>query len=204
MIICPDIIQGSLEWFTLKAGIPSAGSFDKIITTKGEPSKQRQKYLYQLAGETITGQKESTYQNQNMINGTERESLSRMVFEMMHEVERQEVGFVFKDERKDRGVSPDGLVVGKREGLEMKNPLMSTHIDYLLRKKLPTDYFCQVQGGLYVTGYEAWWFTSMYFGLPPFILRVERDEKFIEILSREMDAFCQELDETVKKLRAMQ
>jgi len=204
MIIIDDISQGSSEWFQLKAGVPSAGSFDKIITTKGEPSKQRQKYLYQLAGETITGQKESTYQNQNMLNGTERETTSRMVFEMLHEVEVQEVGFVFYDERKDRGASPDGLIVDRREGLEMKNPIMSTHIDYLLRGKLPTDYICQVQGSLYVTGYDAWWFSSMYVGLPPLILRVERDEKFIGVLSREMDAFCQELAEVVTRLRAMQ
>jgi hypothetical protein len=205
MIICDSsIIQGSDEWFAIKAGVPSAGSFDKIITSNGERSKQREKYLYQLAGERITGYRESTYSNQNMQNGTDREPICRMVFEMLMEVEIQEVGFVFFDERKDRGASPDGLIVGRKEGFEMKNPLISTHIGYLLRGKLPADYYAQVHGNMYITGYDAWHFMSFVENMPPFILKIERDEKFIVRLNSELDSFCQELNEITAKLKAFQ
>jgi hypothetical protein len=203
MIVETEIKQGSPEWFAIKTGVPSAGSFDKIITSTGQISKQREKYLYQLAGERITGYREPTYSNQNMQNGTDREPLCRMVFEMMTEQEVQEVGFVWYDERRDRGASPDGLVVGKREGFEMKNPLMSTHVSYLLKGELPTDYKIQVHGSMYVTGYEAWNFMSYFEGLPPFILKVERDENLIGQMSAAMDEFCDELSYITEKINKM-
>ena len=122
MIIESEITQGSPEWFALKCGIPSAGSFDKIITTKGEPSKQREKYLYQLAGEKISGRRDDTYQNQNMLNGTEREATSRMIFSMLQECEVQEVGFVFYDARRDRGGFAGRVTCWQKRGLRDEKP----------------------------------------------------------------------------------
>jgi hypothetical protein len=201
MIIIDDIEQGSDAWFREKAGKPGASSFDRIVTTKGEPSKSRTDYLYQLAGEAMIGRQEEGYTNFAMQQGVERESESRALFEMLQGVTIRKVGLVYRDEGRAVLCSPDGLLDGC--GLEMKNPLLKTHVKYLLNGTLPTDYFQQVHGSMYVTGFDRWFFMSNYPGLPPFIIEVKRDKRFIEKLSVEMDKFVYDLAALVAKLRGM-
>ena len=195
-----DTTQGSPEWFAEKAGKPGASSFDKIITTTGQPSKQAQGYLYQLAAEAITGQVEQGYQSSAMTQGIEREAESRTLYELINGVEVQQVGFVYADEQKMYGCSPDGIV-NDEWGLELKNVLPKTQVAYLLNGGLPSDYFCQVQGSLLVTGFDRWDFFTYSPGLDPFQLSVERDEKFIAKLKEQLEKFCFELAMIVKKLR---
>ena len=64
-----DIEQRTQEWHDARRGIPTSSNFDKIITTKGEPSKQATKYMYRLAGERVSGISEEQYQNGNMQRG---------------------------------------------------------------------------------------------------------------------------------------
>lgn len=201
MIIADDIIQGEPEWFAIKAGIPSAGSFDKIITTRGEPSKQREDYLLQLAGEYLIGKQEEGYTNYHMTRGIEVEIEARQYFELVHGVEVQQVGFVYKDERKNIGCSPDGLILSEETGLEIKSPMLRTHIKYLLAGKLPTDYVQQVQGCMYVTGFKTWHFLSYFPGMAPLDIIVERDDDFCCKLENELIKFLKQLDETIEKLK---
>lgn len=200
-MIVIDCEQMSEQWFAEKAGKPSASNFDKIITTKGEPSKMAKKYLYQLAGESITGLKTESYQNAAMLRGIELEPQARSLFEMIHDVEVKQVGLCYPDEQKKYLCSPDGLL--EDAGLEIKCPEIHTHVSYLIEGKLPTDYFQQVQGGMAVTGLPFWHFMSYFPGLPPFIIKVERDDAFISKLKTELDVFCFDLVTTVKKLKEM-
>lgn len=193
-----ECVQNSPEWFAARLGKPSASNFDQIITTKGEPSKQRTKYLYRLAGERVAGKAEETYQNANMLCGVEMEKEARELYQIMTDEEVVQVGFCTDDEGK-YGASPDSLV-GDKGGLEIKCPLMSTHVGYLIEGTLPTDYFTQVQGNLLVTGREWWIFESYYPAIKPFIIKVERDEKFIKALKIELEIFVQELETIVKKI----
>ena len=172
-----NCVQGTPEWFQARCGIPSASNFDKIITTKSEPSKQAEKYLYKLAGERVSKTIEESYQNGAMLRGTEMEDEARKLYELVTDNVVEKVGFCVTDD--DRaGCSPDGLI-GTDGGMEIKCPNMATHVGYLIDGKLPTDYFQQVQGGLYVTGRKWWDFVSYFPAIKPFIIRVERDEKFI-------------------------
>jgi hypothetical protein len=199
-IIITDFEQGSEDWFAAKAGSPGASSIDKIITTTGARSKQRDDFMYQLAGERICGKCEETFQSLAMQKGIEREAAARSFFELVQGVEVKKVGIVFKDEWKLCHCSPDGLI-GDNAGLEQKNPMMKTHVKYLLAGKLPTDYFSQCQMSLYVTEREKWWFMSAYEGLPPLILEVRRDEAFIKKLEVELNEFNGELLAMVEKLK---
>ncbi len=194
-IIIENVVQGSEEWHRLRVGSVGASSIDKIITTKGEPSKQRTEYMMTLAAERITGKQEVGYLTQAMVNG---EAEARSLFEMLLGVDVQQVGLVYTDD-KSCHCSPDGLI-GETEGLEIKNPISKTHIKYLLDGKAPTEYFCQLQFSLYVTGREIWHFMSHYPGIKPFIISCFRDEKWIEKCDKELKAFNQELDEMVKRL----
>jgi len=201
-MIISDCIQLSKEWFREKAGVPSASNFDKIVTSKGEPSKQSVKYLYQLAGENIVGLKTETYQNEAMKRGVVLEAEARNLFAMVHDVSVRQVGLIYKDARKTCLCSPDGII-GEEAGLEIKCPLIHTHVSYLLKGELPTDYIQQVQGSMMVTGFSSWWFESYFPGLPPLILKIERDNIFIEKLEKELNRFVEDLAITIKKLKGM-
>jgi len=195
--------QNSPEWFSLRAGIPGASSFDQIFTAKTlKPSASRIKLLYQLAGERIIKSKPETYSSYYMKRGIELEPQARDVFSMLKEIDVNQVGYCYYDERKDRGCSPDGLI-GEVSGLELKCPSLSVHVGYLMKKDLPSDYFQQVQGSLYITGYEYWYFMSYHPGIKPLIIKVYRDEKFISLLHAELESFCLELNELTEKLRAI-
>ena len=80
-----DVEQGSPEWFAVKCGIPSASNFDKLLMIDGKPSKQRTKYLYQLAGETVTGIAEDAYHYQSsaMLRGIEIEAEARQMYQLI-------------------------------------------------------------------------------------------------------------------------
>ena len=192
-----DCVQGSPEWHAAKCGVPSASNFDKLLTADGKVSKQRTKYLYRLAGETITGIPENGYQSEAMLRGQELEAEARELYQLITGQEVKQVGFC---QENGYGCSPDGLV-GKDGLVEIKCPNMATHIGYLLEDKLPIEYFQQLQGQLFVTGRKWVDFFSYYPGLRPFPFRVERDEKFLKALEVELKTFCKELKEVVKRIK---
>ena len=197
-----NVPQLSEEWVNLKTGVPSASNFDKIVTSKGEPSKQFEKYLYQLAGERITGVKEETHQSSAMARGVEMETEAKALFSMIKGADVEEVGLCYPDEDKRYLCSPDGILASS-QGLEIKCPLLHTQVKYLLDNKLPTDYVQQVQGSMLVTGFQSWYFMSYYPGMPPLVIEVLRDDGFCAKLKVELDMFCTKLDELETKLRRL-
>lgn len=199
-MIIVNVEQGSEAWFSLKAGVPSASSFDKIVTTKGASSKQREKYMYKLAGEKIIGKCEETYKNDIMQRGIDMEAEARALYEMDSGMTVKTVGVCYPNEKKEYLCSPDGLI-GKIGGLEIKCPIISTHVSYLLNGTLPSDYFQQIQGSMLVTGRKWWDFMSYYPGMKPLIIRVERDEAFISSLKIELAAFCAELPKITERIK---
>lgn len=199
-IINSEIIQGTPEWFSEKAGCPSSSNMSKIITTTGKVSSQRKGYLFELAAERITGEPTQTFQSDVMSEGIRREQESRGLYELIHGVAVEQVGMIYPDENKRFLCSPDGLV-NREYGLELKNVLPKTQAKYLYNDKLPTEYFIQVQASLFISGYDRWDFCSYSPGLPPLIIKVERDEAFIQKLSEELYKFCKELDEIERKLK---
>ncbi len=200
-IIIDSFTQKSPEWYAARAGNPGASSISKIITSTGQISKQREDYLFQLAGEKITGQCEESFCSQAMLNGIAREDTARSLFEMVYGVEVRQVGIVYKDEWKLFHCSPDGLPGDSV--LELKCPMLKTHVRYLLDGKLPTDYFGQVQMSLYVTERELCYFMSHYDGMPPFILEVRRDEAYISKLATALNEFTADLIRLVERLKAL-
>ena len=194
-----ECVQKTPEWYSARCGMPTASSFDKIITSEGKQSKQRTKYIYQVAGESITGVPEETYQSGAMLRGVEMEAEARAYYSLVNDTDIQQVGFCISEDIQC-GASPDGLI-GERGLIEIKCPNLATHVGYLLEGKLPTDYFQQVHGELFVTDRDWCDFVSYYPGIRPFILRVKRDDVFIEQLSKELKLFCQELNLVIGKIK---
>ena len=203
-VIVDDIEQGTELWRKLKAGIPSGTGFSKIVTLKGDLVKNWRTYLYKVTAEAIDGPKEQGKLSNDMLRGIELEGEARKYYEFEEEVDVVCVGFIFADETRRYGVSPDGLV-GENGLIEIKCPTLPIHIKYIDEAKLPNDYFQQVQGQLMVSDREWVDFFSYYpdADVPNFKLRVYRDEIFIEKLRAELEIFVEELDKLVEKLRAM-
>jgi hypothetical protein len=206
-MIISDCVQLSPEWFTEHAGIPGASSMDKIITSTGKRSTQRKDYLYKLAAESLLGVRETGYTNPTMDEGTAREEESRDYFSFITDMDVHQVGMCYKDEQKKYLCSPDGLIKNKTSfalwdyGLEMKNPLAKTHVEYLDKGVLPTKYFVQVQASLFITGLELWYFMSYYPGLDPLIIKVYPDLEFHKLLEKELNIFCAELAQLIGRLK---
>jgi len=200
MIVDRETVQGTEEWHMLRIGSPGMSSLDKIITSTGKKSTQRQSYLYQMAGEKLLGAKEESYSNATMARGIELEPKARQLFTLMTGNKVEEVGMVYRDELKLFHASPDGLLIGEDAGVEIKCPLLSTHIEYLAKGTLPTKYRCQVQGSMAVCGFDHWHFMSFYPGIKPLILKVERDEKFCSLILEALEEFCFDVNQLVKKL----
>lgn len=194
-----DCEQGSEQWFKVRTGIPSASNFDKIITTEGKPSKQKEKYLYTVAGEKVSGIKEDTYQSFAMQQGVIKEEEARNYYKMLYDVEVQKVGFCVSDDG-TYGCSPDGLI-GKDGGLEIKCPLIYTHVGYMIKGELLKDYYQQAQGSLFVTGRKWWDIMSYYAGLKPVIIRVLPDKAFHKALEVELEIFTKELNALIERIK---
>jgi hypothetical protein len=193
---CP---QYSEEWYKIHCGVPTSSEFDNIITSKGEPSKQREKYLYRLAGERIAKRSEATYQSEAMLRGKELEDEARKYYSFAKGIKVTQVGFCLQ-EKPGYGCSPDGIC-GKDGLLEIKSPLISTHIKYLINNRLPVEYFVQTQGQLLVTGKKWVDFTSYCMGIRTLIIRVKPDKVFQVKLKKELEKFCLDLDKLTRRLR---
>jgi len=199
--IIRNIEQGSEEWLKLRLGVATASNFDKIITTTGKESESLKKYALALATELMLEAPEPSFKNDVMARGNEVEPLARDAYqEQTFKVVEQIT--MFKSDCGNFGYSPDGLV--DDDGLvEIKCPIATTHFKYLLDNKIPTDYWQQVQGGLWVS--QRKWidfvsFNSYFKDKKLFIIRVERDEEYIAKLAEQANKVILLRDEYLKKL----
>ena len=200
MIIEDSFEQRSETWYRAKAGVPGASSFDNIITPSGNPSKSAEGYAYQLAGEKILGRIEESYMSFDMQKGIEREDKAREHYEFVTDTEVKQVALVYKNESRNVACSPDGLM--DDEGLEIKCPKLKTHVGYMLdHNALIKKYFVQVQGSMWVCGFDSWVLMSYYPGLEPVILTVKRDHEFTDKLETEMISFILKLNKVYGKLK---
>ena len=190
--------QGTQEWLDARLGRPSASQFYKLITTSGKPSASADDYISEMIAERITGESEPIYVNEWMQRGTELEPEARATYEFIHGVDVKEVGFIL-DDSGEFGCSPDGLV-GDDGGVEFKCPAPKNHIAWSRKGVCPSKHYAQVQGCLYITGREWWDFMSYHPDMKPFIVRVERNEEFIEKLAEQISLAVEEIKSEVRNL----
>lgn len=191
-----ELEQGSEEWFEAKLGIVSTSNFDKVLNR----GAGRGLYMRKLAGEKLTGVTQIGYSNENMKNGQDLEEFAREYYESHNGCSVKQVGFIKRDDWV--GTSPDGLV-GDDGLIETKCPLPSTHIENILKAKMPTCYNPQVQGQLWVTG-RKWcdWisYCPMIKDRPFFSVRILRDEKYINVLEIAVETFVKELKKIIERI----
>jgi hypothetical protein len=199
-VIYLELEQGSVPWLEARIGIPTASQFHRIITPKTmKLSEQSTSYRNELLAETLLGVSlsEELSQLPYVDRGAELEPQARAFYEFERGVEVRAGGFCLLDNRR-AGCSPDGLI--DTDGcLEMKCPSPAVHVGYLLEGT--EKYRTQIQGQLWITEREWADFLSYHPTLPPALVRVERDEKFIAALASCVNQFCDYLEEGKEKLR---
>jgi len=193
-----DCIQGSEEWKKARLGRPTASQFSRILTPKQmKLSATSVGYLHELVAERYLGMPLDPAFSEWIERGTAMESQARTYYEMQRDVQVREVGHVLTDDEKV-GASPDGLV-GDDGGLEIKVPSAKVHIGYLLDG---TDslYKSQVQGCMWVCERKWWDVLSYNPTLQPVLMRVQRDEEYIEKLSAAVAEFCKRLEFAMERM----
>jgi hypothetical protein len=165
----------------------------------GAESVTRKKYLYQLAGERITGEPAENFTNAHMQRGHAMEDEARKLYSFMTDEEPTLVGFV---KNGNVGCSPDSLL-GNVGVLEIKTKQPNVLIEAILRGEFPPEHKAQCQGILWVSEREWCDLFAYWPKMPPFIWRAERDNGYIANLAGEVARFNDELDalvETITKI----
>lgn len=192
-----DVEQGSLAWLSVRAGIPTCSEVGRLITpAKMEVStgKGIESYVQEKLAERWLGRPlDDSRKTRDMDNGMVLESHAIPKFELETGLEVRRVGFITTDDGRFGG-SPDLMLVDSIVGAEVKCPKPETHVGYLLEGELPPCYLGQVQGSMYLTGADHWYFLSYCPGFPELILKVERDAKYIAVLEKALWAFREKIE----------
>lgn len=192
-----DCKQGTPEWHACRRGpIATASRFGDILTPKTmKLGAAARTYACELLAQELVPPHywiKPDFQSYAMLNGTNTEREARDYFTFETGLEVQEVGFI-KTDCGRFGASPDGLV-GDDAGLELKCPLHTTQIKYLLDGALPDEYKAQVHGSMLITKRPRWFFMSYAPGLRPLLVEVRPDEytqKLAEALEEFWTLLCE-------------
>jgi len=213
----PDLAveQRSAEWHAQRCGKITASEFGAAVDiTQPEPgtvyksgprkglpklpqsSAARDKYMRELAFERRSGTPVHEIGSRSMTWGREVETFAREAVELETGLLVKPAAFQTHPLYPFIGASADGWT-SDGGGLEMKSPHdEAVHLQTIL-EGMPEGHRAQVQGGMWVTGRPHWWFASY----DPrqaeadrlYVERIQRDDDYIEWLSRGLLQFEAEL-----------
>ena len=193
--------QGTPEWFAARLGIATASRFKDIMARTPAPWNN---YMAELVAERLTGEREEGYKSSDMQWGNDYEAVARLTYKLNNPDKKVRGCGIFLHDEIDCGASPDGLVDDDGT-IEIKCPKTATHIQTLKSGKLPTQYFWQVQGQLWITGRKWCDFISYDPRLPEnasyICIRVERDDEAITRLAESVDGFMQQVASDTELLK---
>lgn len=203
-----NIDQGSADWYKLRARIPTASQFHRIITPKKlKLSETRQRYQCEIiAARMLNWQADSLDKIENIQAGRELEPLAIGMMETLHGIETRRIGFVTTDDGR-WGASPDRVMMrGDQIAVtaEAKCPTIPVQFERLLFG-YDDEYKCQIQGQLFVTEADKALFYSFNPRMPPFDIEIGRDETMIGQMRAALEQFSDELaalDERARSLGA--
>ena len=196
--------QRTEAWYAERLGKVTASSLHKVLSkTKTGYGAERGNYMTQIVLERLTGQKAESYTNAAMQWGIDQEPAAKAAYEASRGVFVTEVGFIPHPTIEMAGASPDGLV---EDGMvEIKCPDSKTALEcWLSKNPVEGKYYAQMQWQMRCA--DRPWCDYVVFDprMPPkaqlFVIRVNRDDKFIEEAETEVLKFLSEVDEKVQAL----
>lgn len=197
-----EMEQGSEAWHDVKCGRISASKFKDMMS--GNSTAGYKGLLHNTAGQIISREVEETYSNANMERGILMEPEAKLFYEEIMQVDVFEAGFVTNEDFYPEyvGVSPDGMIKEDNGLIEIKCPLLKTHVGYILADRLPNEYKWQVQGQMLIADAEYCDFMSYYPNMPPFIKRIFPDKEMHEELIQRMWESVNSIKEIVEQIKS--
>jgi hypothetical protein len=207
--------QQTPEWLDLRCGRVTASRVKDVMdfTAKGLPTAKREKYMYEIVCERMTGLTAEHFVTNAMMWGAETEKLARDSYEVHtgNEVILSDDGstdgpnmlFATHPEIEWFAASPDGLV-GAEGVLELKCPMPETLVKWHLGQVIPEDMRWQVYA--HMACFERTWGDFMGFDPRPksryqrFLRRLERDDKKIAEMEAGIRKFLSEVDAIMDEL----
>lgn len=207
--------QRTAEWMAARRGKITASRFADVLTqprakadkAAGLLGGTARSYMRQLAWEAFSGVPHKNVISRDMQHGIDCEPTARRLYEhpTFTGLAVTQVGFVTHPTERLVGCSPDGLV-GDDGCIEIKCPVVGgIHLGYIADG--PVAHVAQIQGVMWVTG-RKWCDFVSYHSLTPtieqavHIVRVDRDQVFIDKLESAVRNFRERLEETIKQLGA--
>lgn len=164
----------------------------------------RQGYMAELAAQVATGVIPEEMSFQQCEWGKNHEHEARAYFEFETGFKVNEAAFIYRDKDKRFGLSPDGLLDGKKIGLELKCPFTSkVFVEFAVCDKIKSEYYEQCQYSMWVTGYEAWYFANYDPRMKTKKLHytlIERDQTYMDKYDQAESKFLSDMDSMMKKL----
>jgi hypothetical protein len=189
-----NVEQGTEQWHSLRAGIPTASEFSKLLTStyKIADNKQSRDYAIQKAGEILTGRVEETFVSYDMQRGNLEEVRA---FDMYcaNFAQVQKCGFMTNY---GIGYSPDGLV-GTDGLIEIKSAKQRIQVERIVFGGGADQHMIQIQVGLFVSGRKWCDFVSFSNGMPLHVERVLPDAKIHKAILEAKGKFDESVTEII-------
>lgn len=198
------IEQNTPEWLQARCGSLGASAVaEALARTKTGWGAGRGNVKARLVIERLTNTPQDSYKNAAMQWGHDQEDNAANAYSFLTG-NPVEVCGIYKHPTIDgTHASPDRLV-GEDGLVEIKCPNSATHLETLLKKKIPSNYVTQMQWQMAVTGRKWCDFVSYDPRFPEskqvFIQRVERDDKEIAKLEKEVAEFLAEVEADLKAI----
>lgn len=167
------IKQKTDEWLTLRRGKFTASSIYKLMGKKfgnelSDWPDTAQTYIMSKVAESFSD-RDHELSTVEIRWGNEHEPIARAYYEGLYGEQVEQVGFILWPRNVNAGCSPDGLVMGKHRGIEIKCPYtINSHLEsFLIRtnsdfKDMKPMYYWQVMSSMLFTGLERWDFVSYH------------------------------------------
>ena len=197
--------QRTEEWFSARLGKVTASRVaDVLAKIKSGESASRKNYKMELVVQRLTNKQGESFTNAAMEWGTATEPLARVAYELQTSENVDQVAFVDHPTIEWFGCSPDGLV--QDTGLvEIKCPNTTTHLDWMDDGKVPSKHIPQMMAQMACTDRDWCDFVSYDPRLPEdlrlFVVRLNRDQEYIDSMEVEVKRFLDEVEMTINKLK---
>lgn len=215
-----EMKQQTKEWFKLKRGVISGTSASRIFTFKRNGGAiltsldVRNRFMSDLIEESLYEDEDEDeygmgWSSKDMDRGNAYEDEAvYLVAEMLEaeylfkgidckpEIERY--AFVFGDDSKKWGMSPDAILLAiKKILVEAKCPRPAKHRINIANDVTPFKYKVQCNWNALVSQCDEYCFTSYSKGRQPFLIYKEPDKGFISLVSEYLPKFIELLEENI-------
>lgn len=173
-MIIHNFEQHSDDWYNIRLGKFTA-SKASVIHTAGTGLET---YCFDIVAEILTKKKKDTFQSQAMQQGNELEDVARTLFEMETGYEVEQVGFIEID--RFSGCSPDGLIINRSSGIEIKCPQDNTFAKYLYDDNVKPEHYAQMQMNMLFCECDKWFYMvyNPHFENSFIIREIKADKEF--------------------------